>query len=202
MEHESQHLTEEQQRWEPDMAPVKKPIWPPVLGGICIALGALGFVCGGLGMLMIPFSASMVENILEGDPPPPSMSPSAYTMVLGVLGVLLSGWLLVAAIMLVMRRYASKMLFLIYACLSLPLSFVSFFNQLSIQAADKQWAQDYAHNPMAAGMNSPGTQAGQMVGLVIFLALGLGWPLFILIWFGLVKTKEHQFTGIDPDEDY
>ena len=36
--------------WEPDLAPVKRPRWVPVLGGINIALAAFGLVCGGLGI--------------------------------------------------------------------------------------------------------------------------------------------------------
>lgn len=187
-------------RWEPDMAPVKKPIWTAVLGWICVALSSFGLLCGGLGMLMLPFSAQFIEGMLEGDPPPPSMSPSIATIALGLVGLVLTVVLLVASIMLITRRVKARMLFLVYSGIGLPLNFLSFMNQLSIQAADKQWAQDYPSNQMAQNMSTQGSEIGQMIGLGIFMLLGLGWPLFLLMWFGLIKTKPHHITGIMEDD--
>jgi hypothetical protein len=192
----------ESPRWEPDMASVKKPLWPAVLGWICIALSSFGLVCGGLSMLMIPFGAMMTEDLLEGDPPPPSMDPSMATIGLGLIGLALALLLLVASIMLVTRRVKSRMLFLVYAGVGLPLNFLAFMNQLAIQAAVEQWVQDYPNNQMSQSMGNPGSQIGQSIALGLFILLGLGWPLFLLLWFGLLKTKPHHITGILEDDEY
>ncbi len=189
-----------QRQWEPDMSLVKKPVWPPVLGGICIALGTFGLLCGGLGLATLPLSTSMVEGMLDGDPLPPSLSPSVTTITLGLVGLVIAIFLVIAGIVLVMRCAKARVLFLVYACLALPLKFISFLNQLHIQAADKQWALDYPDNTIAQNMSSPGTEIGQMVGLGVFILFGLGWPVFLLMWFGLLKTKPHQITGIPEDE--
>ena len=201
------YASDEQTRWEPDMSPVKRPIWPPIMGGICIALGALGFVCGGIGLLVSPFlsdvAGGFMEEALQGDPPQPSLSPTPITMLIQGVGVLVSGFFLYAAILLVMRRFRARLLMLIYSVLTIPVGLAAYVNQMSIQAADQQWAKDFPDNMVAQGMNSNSGAAeiGQMVGLVLFILLGLGWPAFLLIWFGLVKTKEHQYTGISTEED-
>lgn len=200
----STHAEPEQRHWEPDMAPVKRPVWPPVLGGINIALAAFGLVCGGLGMLSLGVFSGMMESQLNGDPLPPSMQLTPYTLALSLLGVVLSVVLLIGSIMLVMRRYKSRMVILTYSLLALPLNFLAFLNQMSIQSATNQWAKDYPNNPVSQSMdpqNNPGAAIGQYIGLGFFLLLGLGWPLFNLIWFSLIKAKEHQYTGIDPYDD-
>ncbi|MCA9303376.1 MAG: hypothetical protein KC996_04575 [Phycisphaerales bacterium] len=196
--------TTEHARWEPDMAPVKRPVWCPVLGGFNIALAAFGLVCGGLAMLSVPFLSGMVEKALNGDPLPPSMQLTPYSLALALSGLVLSVVFLIGSIMLVMRRYKSRVVLLVYSALALPLNFLGFLNQLNIQAATEQWAKDFPNNDIARGMdpsNNPGATIGPAIGLGLFLLLGLGWPLFTLVWFSLIKTKEYQYTGIDPDDD-
>jgi len=190
--------------WEPDLAPVNRPRWVPVLGGINIALAAFGLVCGGLVMLSVPFFAGMVEDQLNGDPLPPHLVLTPYTLGIALFGLVLSVVLMVGSILLVMRRFKSRMIILIYSVLALPLNFLAFLNQINIQAGVQQWVKDYPNNPMANNFdtaNNAGAAIGQYIGLGLFLLLGLGWPLFMLIWFSLIKTKEYHYTGIDPDED-
>ncbi len=70
-------------------------------------------------------------------------------------------------------------------------------NQMGKAELNSQWAQEYPSNPMAAGMNGDSSAAmiTQMISLGLMLLLGVGIPLFYLIWFGLVKTKPEQVTG-------
>ncbi len=193
------------EQWEPDELMNPRPKWPKVIGIISIVLGSLGLTCGGLGLVMAPLSASMLKPVLEGDPVPYGMQLGAVDYVIGGIGLLLSILLLVAGIAGATRRPSTRSLHLAYALCAIPMNIWGMMNQMGKQALNEQWAQDYPNNPMAQGMDpssNPGTQIGQMVGLVVFLLLGIGIPALYLIWFGLIKTKPEQVTGDDAEAVY
>jgi hypothetical protein len=194
-EHEQSAPVDE---WE-SIQVIDRPKWPLVIGIISIIWGGLWLLCGGLGLAFLPFSANLMERALEGDPVPYGIVPTATDYTIAVLGVLGSLLLLFAGIMAVSRRPLTRPLHLVYGVITIPLSLWSYMNQMSKAALNAKWAEEFPNNPMAAGMGADSTQAaaGQVVGLVMTILLGVCIPLFYLIWFGLIKTRPEQITGGD-----
>ncbi|MEZ6244144.1 MAG: hypothetical protein R3B57_14005 [Phycisphaerales bacterium] len=173
------------------------PKWPKVVGIISIVWGALGLLCGVGGLAMMPLSSSFMEPMLEGDPPPPTVSFGPVDYGLAALGPVLAILLIAAGIMTINRKRAGWAGHLLYACISIPLLLFATYNNFQKQAGLEQWAQDYPANKYAEmisksqGMQQTAGAVTAIVMLVIFLA----YPLFCLIWFGLMKTKHEQMTG-------
>ncbi len=193
-----EHESNATEQWEPDELMNPRPKWPKVIGIISIVLGALGLTCGGIGLLMAPFSAKMMGPMLEGDPLPYGMQLGPVDYAIGGIGLLLSLLLLVAGIAGVTRRPSTRSLHLGYALCALPMNIWGMMNQMGKQALNVQWAQDYPNNPMAPGMDPTNNQAAQITQiatLALMIVLGIGIPALYLIWFGLIKTKPEQVTG-------
>ncbi len=198
-----EQTTNATEHWEPDELMMPPPKWPMVIGIISIILSSFGLICGGIGFLLAPFGASMVESSFQqdssttGHPVPYGMEVTAVDYGIGGLSLILSVVLLFAGITAVTRRPVTRPLHLVYAGLGLPLSLWSILNQMGKAELNAQWAQEYPSNPMAAGMDGDSSAAmiTQMITLALMLLLGVGIPLFYLIWFGLVKTKPEQVTG-------
>lgn len=184
--------------WE-SIQVVDRPKWPVVIGIVSIIWGGLWLLCGGLGLAFLPLSAGFMEQALEGDPMPYGMVPVATDYVIAVLGLLGSLLLLFAGIMAVSRRPITRPLHLVYGVMTIPLSLWSYLHQMSKAALNAEWAKEFPNNPMAQGMSADSGQAaaGQVIGLVMTILLGVCIPLFYLIWFGLIKTKAEQVTGGD-----
>ena len=127
------------------------------------------------------------------------MKLNAVDYAIGGSGFILALVLLFAGIACVTHRPSTRIMHLVYAGISIPLNIVSYLNQMAKQESLQQWAQDYPDNPIAQSMDPSNAAAaiGQIVGLVFFMLLGIGIPLFYLIWFGLLKTKPIQITGDD-----
>lgn len=173
------------------------PLWPKVLGIISIILGAFGFVCGGLGLFMAPVMGGLVGGQLNGAPLPDAWKVGPADIAIGVVGLVLSGVLLFAGILLVGRSPKSRVLHLLYAVPAIPLNVVSYIHQMNKQASLEQWAADYPDNPIAQGINQQGASQmfGQICGLSMFAVLGLLFPLFIFVWFAAIKVRPEQITG-------
>lgn len=176
---------------------VPLPKWPIPVGIISIAFGGLGLVCGGLGLAVTPFLGGMMSGQLQGAPPPPTMQfgPADYTIA--GIGVVLAVLLLIAGITLVGRHPVSRWLHLVYAVTSIPLAIMNLIHQSSKQAAMAQWAADYPDNPIAQAVNAggPGQDIGAAMGICFGGVLGIGFPLFLFVWFMLVKTRPEHITG-------
>jgi len=197
-EHEIEQESTASEQWEPDELMNPRPKWPKVIGVISIVLASLGLTCGGIAMVLAPMSGKFMNAALKGDPMPYGMKFTGVDIAIGGIGLLLSVVLLFAGISAVTRRPITRPLHLTYALCAIPLNIWGALNQMGKQALNEQWAQDYPNNPMAQGMNgggASGAQIGQIIGLVLLIVLGIGIPLFYLIWFGLVKTKPEQITG-------
>lgn len=173
------------------------PKWPIPVGIISIALGGLGLICGGLGLAVTPFLGGMMSSQLQGAPLPPSMQFGPVDYALAGVGVVLSVLLLIAGIMLIGRHPVSRWLHLLYAVASIPLTILNLMHQSAKQAAMAQWAADYPDNPMAKAINSgaSGQELGTMIGLCVGGVFGIAFPLFLFVWFMLVKTKPEHITG-------
>lgn len=187
------------EQWEPaDL--LDRPRWPKVIGIISIVWGALGLVCGGLGMLVLPFSPKLMGLALEnGEPTPYGNVPTVTDYSIGAIGLGLAVLLLLAGIACVSYRPVTRAMHLIYGLISIPLVAWSYLNQQHKLGLNLQWAKEYPDNSLAQGFAGQGSGAaiGQTIGLVLLIVLGFGVPLFYLIWFGLIKTKPDQITGGD-----
>jgi hypothetical protein len=176
---------------------VPPPAWPKVLGIVSIALGGLGFVCGGLGLLITPLMSGLIGGQLNGAPMPAAYRVGPVDIAIGVTGLALSGLLVFAGILLVSRSPTARLLHLIYAIPAIPLNIAAYLVQAEKQASLKQWAADYPDNVIAQGINQggPGQAVGEICGLSLFVALGLLFPLFIFVWFFAIKVRPEQITG-------
>jgi hypothetical protein len=176
------------------------PAWPKVIGIISIVLASLGLLCNGCGfgwyfaqgpVLRMAENAPQQPGQPKLGPPPQEMFMPVGMAFLTVVGVALSVFLLMAAIGLLRRRPAARMMLLGYAAFSLVLIAVSTVLQFQQQAALAAWAKANPTSPWAAQANPMGAIIGAVLGIII----GGAWPVFLLIWFGLVKTKPEQMHG-------
>ncbi len=165
------------------------PGWPKPVGIISIVLASLSLTCGTCGVIgsvMSPMFMKMAGP--DAGPVPPMMQPQIMNYVQMAIGLLWAGLLLTAGIMTLRRLYTGRLLHLVYAIGSIPLLVWSIMTQLDMAAQLNQWAQQNPGSPFAQG-NNP------WIGIAITVIFGLPWPLFCLIWFGVVKTKPEHFTG-------
>jgi hypothetical protein len=122
------------------------------------------------------------------------MQLSAGMIAQLVLGSLLGVGLMVAGILCLRRSPTSRLLFLAYAAASVLYVGYSVYFQLQQGASMAKWAAENPDSPFAAGYKNPAQiQAQQIGGIIVGVVLGGAFPTFLLIWFGLVKTKPEQF---------
>lgn len=178
---------------------VEPPLWPKVIGFVCIGMASLGLCCGGFGIALSPFLSGMMSSQMNGDPLPPTMRFDAIDYAITGVGLALSVVLLFGGIFLVGRRPIGRQLVLLYSVPAMGISIVQILRGFSKQAAAEQWARDFPDNPMAQAISSgdPTQQIGQWIGLAFGLMLGVGFPLFLFVWFAAVKTKPEQITGTE-----
>lgn len=173
------------------------PKWPIPVGIISIALGGLGLICSGLGLAANPMLAGLMAQALEGDPLPPTMRFGPLDYTLAGVGAVLSLLLVIAGIMLIGRHPVSRLMHLLYAVVTIPVSILQLLQQSTKQADMAQWAAEYPDNQIAQGFNAggPGQEFGPLVGMCIGGGLGIGFPLFLFVWFMLIKTRPEHITG-------
>lgn len=181
---------------------IEPPGWPKVIGIMSIVFGSISVFCGGAGLAMMPFQGSMMEGMLNGDPPPPTMTLDPGTLGLGVVSLLLNVLLITGGIFLINRRAAGRMMHLAYALIFIPVVVLASLNAIRMQGATEAWAETYPNNQMAESIKQ---QAGMglntgLITAVVNLLIGMAWPLFCIIWFGFVKTKYSHMTG-QPEDD-
>ncbi|MBX3359941.1 MAG: hypothetical protein KF705_00670 [Phycisphaeraceae bacterium] len=170
--------------------PADPPVWPKVFGIISIVFGTLGLVCGGCGLAVMPFMGQLMGNVAEGQDLPPAYQPNLATMAYAGVGLLHAILLLIAGAVTVARKPVGRPLHLVYAALGIPLAIGGLFIQWKLQQENIAWAaQADPNNPFAQQFNSPQSRMGNMLGMAFGAAMGLGYPLFLLVWFGLVKRK-------------
>ncbi len=170
--------------------PGNPPAWPKVIGIISIVFASLGLVCGGCGLVVTPFMGQMMGGAAEGHELPPIYQPNIGNMVYGAFGLLNALLLLIAGVMTVSRKPVGRPLHLIFAIIGIPLTIIGLFIQWKLQQETAAWAaQADPANPFAQQFLSPQARMGNMIGLIFGGVLGLAYPIFVLIWFGLVKRK-------------
>tara|TARA_R110002073_G_scaffold1715_3_gene12456 strand:+ start:206313 stop:206945 length:633 start_codon:yes stop_codon:yes gene_type:complete len=185
-------------QWEPaDL--LDRPKWPKVVGVISILFASFGLTCGSVITVVGVIMPSLVEGGLDGDPVPDGMVMHGIDYFYAGFGLALAALLLIAGITAVTYRPLTRVLHLIYAACTIPLTILNYLNQTAKQASIFEWAEQYPNNQISQNMdpNSIGSSVGQIIGLAFMIVLGFGIPTFYLIWFGLLKTKPEQITGGD-----
>lgn len=171
-----------------------QPSWPKVVGGISLGLGILGVLCVGCGLAGMFMTPMMMQNAPGYDAanPPPFMKPSALQMVHMVLGTLASGLLIGAGALTLGRKPLGRTLHLVWAVVGALIGILGIFVQIQTNAAMQQWIRDNPDSPFSQG--GGGQQMGLIIGIGCGLVMGLGWPIFCLVWFGLVKKHAWQMV--------
>lgn len=168
---------------EPDEPEI--PRWPSVVGAVSMIYGALGLGLGCLGLIAsLRIGGGGMAGAASGPPAPGQLAQTGATL----------GWtmlLIVAGGLLSLRKPVGRTLHLIWAAGAVALVAWG----LSVQMA--QQAQ------MLRAMEQEG-MVPEMTDLMRSLTpytvgcsaiIGFAWPIFCLIWFGLVKRKPEDITG-------
>ena len=108
--------------------------------------------------------------------------------------------LMAAGILTLRRSMTGRILHLVYALTSFVLLAFGLWLHLKTQAETKDWAVQNPDNPFAKAMTQPGSEIGNTIGVGAMIVLGTLWPLFCLVWFGLVKRTRASMTGV-PEVD-
>lgn len=180
---------------------VDPPSWPKVIGIISTVWGVLNIGCigcGVVGMLMPSMmSGMMAEQFPDGMPPQVTQGPSIGMLALFAFGFLLCLLLITAGVTLLTRKYAARILHLIWAVAAVLSTFGSFYFQVTQQQEVRQWIRDHPNTKFAQQQAAFGS-IGEVIGWTLGIALGLGYPAFCGVWFGLVKKKPEEYTrGIE-----
>lgn len=181
--------------------------WPKVVGIISIVWASLGLICNGCGAvspLFQSFAMNMVppEQQAQMQQQAAAQNP-AFTVVMSIIGIGLAGLLMFAGIQTLRYRWKGRMLHLVWGAVSIVIAVVGAvigFGQMKAQVASQ--IQQMQNDPNMAA------QAQQMQGAVEMTAYGMfgcmvifsiAYPLFALVWFGLIKTRAEQM-GPPPQE--
>lgn len=174
---------------------IEVPQWPKTVGILSIIWACLLLGCTGcsLGSLMF-MPQLMPPEMLKDDPPMFKVTPLvAVQMGLGILNVLL---LLAAGIFCLRRSITGRYLHLVYAVMALILTGVGIIAQRQAQASMESWMAAHPDHPLAKASGNPGQHFGQTIGFILILAITAAYPVFCLIWFGLVKRTAKSMTGM------
>lgn len=194
--------------------PESRPGWPTGLGIFSIVWGSLGLLCGACATAMTFIQGPMLEWAAKMQAQGPQ-NPNAPTMPTGpvpvelqpnvaqILGAVLHPLggliLLVAGIMLCMRKPAARMLHLVYAVVSVigtaigmvgVVMFVNAFNAFEQANPSHEWVDFFKT------MSNPSMMIVQSAGMSVVSVL---FPLFVFIWFLFIKKRPEDMTGANQD---
>lgn len=172
---------------------VDVPQWPKAIGIVSIIWAGIGLTCLGCGVLgMVVGQNFMTEEMRAQSPPIHFDLMQMIAMGLGAVNAVL---LVVAGVATLRRSMAGRWLHLAYALASLPLFALGMWTTMQQQDEQRQWYLEHPDSPGAKMMTSSGGTL-QLIILGIQILLGLGYPLFLLVWFGFVKRSSASMTGI------
>jgi amino acid transporter len=176
--------------------PEERPSWPKVVGIVSILWGALGLVCNGCGVAS-PLLMGMVQMPPEMGPMPDVMKPGLGQLVLAGIGLAMSVVLIIAGVATLQRQNAGRTLHLLWSVVNLVLVVVAIVMTLIVMGEQAAWVKDNPDSPWAKQYSPFATY----IGIAFTVVLGGAWPVFCLIWFGLVKkTQESMLREPMPAE--
>lgn len=175
--------------------------WPTVVGVVSIVWGGLGLlcgVCGGVMMLMPSMMVGMIPEDQRAEVERQMAANAAWPIeyILLAFGVLMALLLVVSGIMLVKRNPGARPLFLVYGLAGVLLTLC----QAGVQIVKIPQAVKAGMPPGATDdMIRQGTIMGYVMAAIMIL-LGMAWPAFCLIWFGLVKRDSRDLVPVESHE--
>jgi hypothetical protein len=168
--------------------PARQTVWPMVIGIIAIILGALGTLGGCVGVAFTPF-LGMVEKFV-----PPGQAPQFQgmaemvpaLMIASFAGLLVSVLLLLAGSGLVSRKPWSMAASLAWAVVKMIFVVANAYIGYEVNQAQFE--------AMRADPNVPAPlmaliQAGSGFGVLVGIAWGWVFPIFMLVWFSRPKIR-------------
>ena len=172
------------------------PRWPKVIGIISIVWGALGIVCTGGGTAMSALSGRLVQSAgLKGPLPPMVTNPSMMIYVAGALSVMLAAYLIVCGSFTAARKPVGRKLHLIYCVLAILIAAWGISLQIQNQNELAEWVRQHPDAQFSQTQKSGFAAIGRLVGILFGVIVSFAWPVFLLVWFGMVKKKPEQMTG-------
>lgn len=198
---------------EPDTEQAR-PGWPTALGIFSIVWGSLAVLCGACASVstfaqgpMLEWAAKMQAQgpqtpgapAMPSGPIPAEMQPNAAQIVTGLIHPLGGVVLLVAGILLCMRRPAARATHLVYAVVSLlgtvvgvvgVMMWVGSFRRFEAANPDHEWVHYFNT------FSNPSMMVMQTIGFSVVSVL---FPVFVIIWFGLVKKRPEDMGAAAPD---
>lgn len=162
----------------------KPPAWPKVIGIISIVFGSLGIICGGLGIGWQLLAGTIMANV-PGGAPPALTNPDPINLAVGGLGIVWAIVQIVAGSMTAARKPSGRMAHLVWAGVALVLGAVGIYLQVKMNASVAQWCIDNPDSEIAKNQSPVGAIMGYACGGFF----GIAYPLFTLVWFGLIKRN-------------
>ena len=179
-----------------DLAPTS---WPKVIGILSIVWGGLGLTCLACGIGGILIGPAMMPPEMREGPLPPSMRIAPWQAGMFAFGFILAILLIVAGVQTMRRNMAGRSLHMLWAAVSILLTLTNIYFGWRQVIEVEQWMRDNPTSPFAKG---PQLSRGSSMALVFALnGIGLIWPTFLLIWFGLLKRTKASF-GASPNADF
>jgi len=175
------------------------PAWPKVIGIVSIVLSSLGIGCTGCMGVWLAIMPSFMKGAEEKMGPMPSViQPQPIALVFMAMGALWAFMQLAAGVTTVRRKPVGRPLHLVHALGALVLTTIGLYFQWQQQQAIQEWIRTNQGTQWAQALS--GNKMGSIIGFAFGAALGYGWPVFCLIWFGLLKKRPEQ-GWIPPETD-
>lgn len=171
--------------------------WPTVIGVIAIVLASLGMLCTCGSVFSPQFLKWAQEQAQKAGRSDPAMDAQIevmsqfYAIFVGLLiiGFILAIVQLIAGITLLRRRRSARGMFMVYALVALILAILNIGLQVVMTQAISAKLHEQGETAAAAG-----AWASAAFGLCIGIVLGMGWPVFLIIWFSRQKIKNEVAT--------
>jgi hypothetical protein len=173
------------------------PGWPKPVGIISLGWAAFGLACGLMGVgWYFAQSAVMAGAEQQMGPTPDVMKMPATQMIGAAVGSMWALVLLAAGLATLRRNAAGRPLHIMYAIGGILLTIVSAYFGWTAQQAQMEWAAANASDPWAKQ-----AMQGKGIGLAVlgfFTVVGLAWPTFCLVWFGLMGKRPETGRELLP----
>jgi hypothetical protein len=179
-----------------DGLPSEPAGWPRVVGWISVGWASFWLLCGGCGLtwlaLMPRFMAGAEQQM--GEPMPDVMKPGMPQLVIGAVSMISPILLMTAGVLTLRRNAAGRGMHLLYSFVALVILAVNAVFGIQQQLALMEWAK---HNGSSKWAQRSGGPTGLIITVCI-LTIGMVWPLFCMIWFGMVKRDNRDLRGTEP----
>ncbi|MHC4977137.1 MAG: hypothetical protein ACYTF7_11115 [Planctomycetota bacterium] len=166
-----------------------KPGWIKPVGIISIVWGAIGVLLSLLGLVGYFVTPKLMESIPGGVPEVYS-DPPMTQLIMVAAGIIISVWLIAGGISLLLGAASSRIMFLVYALAGVASAIFGSWYGLEVRQQVNEWVEA---NPDAQFAQQTGSQEFQLGFMIFGLVLGLAWPVFSAVWFGIVKTKPEHY---------